>query len=350
MSRACQSSRKAFTLIELLVVIAIIAILIGMLLPAVQKVREAAARSTCANNLKQLALACHGYHDANQAFPMVDGFTRGWGMVPRLLPYVEQGNLYKQINFNDNVTCANMAVVRQANLKVLQCPSDMEAGREFDDRTLPVAGCGSGSGAPDGSAGRFRGYGTSYVGSYGDGFNNIPTEPYAGDGARVRYGCGGCASNNAGAPTAACPEPGVGYGGGPNHRGMFNYLGDTAAIRFAEIKDGTSNTILFGHTIIKGTSNSNIWMSSTGSVHGTSLPVNWIVNTCMNSAGLWVDRCNIPGGSSWMGRGFASYHTGGVQVSFADGGVKFIPQTINQVTFNALGSRAGGEVFDANAF
>src|SRR5512144_2061101 len=99
--------RCGFTLIELLVVIAIIAILIGLLLPAVQKVREAAARTKCTNNLKQLALALHSYHDSNNGFPVgkgppyagAAGYAR-WSAHAQLLPYIEQDPLYKSINFN----------------------------------------------------------------------------------------------------------------------------------------------------------------------------------------------------------------------------------------------------------
>src|SRR5438067_99226 len=100
-----QASRKAFTLIELLVVIAIIAVLVGLLLPAVQKVREAASRVRCQNNLKQLGLAMLNYESANGALPPSGYFPRGgpnntWSAPARLLPYIEQENLFRQINFN----------------------------------------------------------------------------------------------------------------------------------------------------------------------------------------------------------------------------------------------------------
>src|SRR5688572_9976989 len=123
------SKRKAFTLIELLVVIAIIAILIALLVPAVQKVREAAARTQCVNNLKQIGLAIHGYHDTFKKIPKSDASTgpTGWSWIAHLLPYFEQGALHGKINFNLSVmdtTGNNNRALIQTPINLLLCPSD----------------------------------------------------------------------------------------------------------------------------------------------------------------------------------------------------------------------------------
>ena len=129
--------RFAFTLIELLVVIAIIAILIGLLVPAVQKVREAAARLQCQNNMKQIVLAAHSYHDAYKRFPgnsqdeggwdwNYQKNRRSWSWLARLLPYLEQGNLFKQANIDKN-TLAQSLPWLATGLPVFFCPSDNAA-------------------------------------------------------------------------------------------------------------------------------------------------------------------------------------------------------------------------------
>jgi len=353
--------RRGFTLIELLVVIAIIAVLIGLLLPAVQAAREAARRAQCTNNMKQINLALHNYHDFAGSLPTSSGFQLrlGWGWLPLILPQIEQTSLYNATNFQDSDECAGVATIRRAGIAAFICPSD-GFDNLYTDRTAPGVPCVAQGGTivPDGLPATigtttytgWTGRLSHYVGSYGDGYNAKTTDVYSTQGAGALYGCGGCNSTGAdpGVPTADCPAPTVGYGGGPNHRGLFDYLGTSGPVSFASITDGTSNTISLGHLASISRSASGLWTTSTGTVNGTSLPINFMLQRCIRSGRS--STTNFAYANSYVSRAFASMHPGGTNVGFADGSVKFLKETINQRVYNALGSRRGGEVVSADAF
>src|SRR5262245_15365436 len=232
------NSRRGFTLIELLVVIAIIAVLIGLLLPAVQKVREAGARMQCSNSLKQLSLACHHYHNVRGAFPpggyflphtdpdRNGGYNKGSWHV-HVLPYIEQENLFRQIPRLDepgvdSIGLAEAAGVLPRKLPILRCPSD-----DYDS-AAPV---------------------TNYVGNAG---------PQCWVGVDCGYTpyqkyCNGTAEPT---PQPLIPPTYPGYTASPNAgktmdpsqvRGMMNWFG--AKITLAMVTDGTSNTLLLGETL-----------------------------------------------------------------------------------------------------
>ena len=207
--------RAAFTLIELLVVVAIIAILIGLLLPAVQKVREAAARMQCQNNLKQIALGLHGYHDANEHFPgAVDqGGPRYTSMFVEVLPYIEQSNVYSQWNFVNPL--ANGSGLAGTNIKTYWCPSHPNVGGNN------VVALGSGE------------YGlTTYGGNGG-------TRPF---------------------PASQSPCDGVFFMTGPSSQPNAGQVG----INILAITDGTSNTLFLGERIV-GDPNLDSFFGGTGS-------------------------------------------------------------------------------------
>ncbi len=309
-----RTPRLAFTLIELLVVIAIIGTLIGLLLPAVQKVREAAARTQCQNNLKQIGLALHGYHDANTGFPpgysasgpYIDGATDtspGWGWAAFILPYIEQDNVYRQLNFNQPVQ--NSPTI-QTMLKVFLCPSDLTPQGAF-----PVP----------------------------DGFGNTV-----------------CLA----APTsyAACCGSDASDTTGPTGNGVFYRNSRT---RMTDITDGTSSTIMVGE---------RAWAKANGAWAG-AIPGGVIkrgqFNPCQpNIPGAWYPSSTIavahahmnnalvdPDGSAGMDD-FGSMHDGGSFFVFADGSVHFIRSvstdnpdgsyTADGLNFQGLGTRANGEV------
>jgi prepilin-type N-terminal cleavage/methylation domain-containing protein/prepilin-type processing-associated H-X9-DG protein len=320
-----RTRHAGFTLIELLVVIAIIGVLVGLLLPAVQKVREAANRMSCQNNLKQLALAVHNFHDAFNTFPPDSLYTYdptgpNWSWLAHILPMIEQDNLYKQANIGGNpANNINQSLPQIATtVKTFLCPSDPDSWNgpvsypsNFDmlDPTLgPLtyavtcyrANIGANwGGGPPGSA---LWWGTDPQWCNSDPANSNPATTYD-----------GCAAGN-----------------GP----MYETL---KPLRFASILDGTSNTILIGEALT-GKDYQNAWCHMDNAIATCAYPPN---------AKNPVTGKDYPPDQWWNRYAFTSNHTGGAQFAMVDGSVRFIPDNIDLQVFRALATRAGGEVVSA---
>jgi prepilin-type N-terminal cleavage/methylation domain-containing protein/prepilin-type processing-associated H-X9-DG protein len=328
--------RSAFTLIELLVVIAIIAVLIALLLPAVQSAREAARRAQCINNLKQIGLAMHNYHDVNNALPLgrtlQAGTYRPFSQFARILGYMEQKNVFDSVNFSlgsydpANVTAA------AATINGFLCPSDV-AAQIPTGQVLP-------------------GYGWA-------GINYRANE---GTSVAMWYGADDTSNVNNGIVAA------------PN--GLFY---SSQLIKIADIIDGTSNTAAFSEHVLGDFSNTVATDISDTFQPGTH-PLNSddAYNQCRatdvrnlgnqgysNVGAPWTygyhsttsywhsgppnsRSCMFP--PSRIATTANSRHAGGVNVGMADGSVKFVKSTVNVLTWRSLGTRNGGEIVSADAY
>jgi prepilin-type N-terminal cleavage/methylation domain-containing protein/prepilin-type processing-associated H-X9-DG protein len=323
--------RKGFTLIELLVVIAIIAILIGLLLPAVQKVRAAAQKTQCLNNLKQLALACMNYHDSVGTFPAGNDykFVNGqwnyydcWGVS--ILPFMEQGplyNLYDQSQPNATTTSPGTATVRQTNLKTQVCPADPNV---FGLIT-PESGPGGSSGLPIPLC--------------------MPSSYRCVAGAD--YGGTNNSQNGSNENWDDATQIGWLMTWNAGDRGVMHAVNSsigTSPERIADVMDGTSNTLMLGEYVTKThPSRRSFWAYSYTS-YAMSLVTIGQSRTLLPD----FDLCSntAPGGTNQCKRAWGSMHTAGIlNFAFCDGSVRSISPSVDMNTvLPALATIQGGEV------
>lgn len=315
--------RKGFTLIELLVVIAIIAILIALLLPAVQQAREAARRSQCKNNLKQIGLALHNYHDTVGTFPL--GVRRdsqgGWGMswMVGILPYIDQAPLFNQLNpdIERSGYTGNGAVASRVRLNAYLCPSSpLEAFQGAN------AGGGNFVMKPQ------------YVGISGATAGNGFTSASASD-----FNVTGCC----GSVTAG------------QIRSNGGVLLPNRGIQIKDIKDGTTNTLVVsecGEFFENAAGNAVDQVNSNhGWMMGTSRASERVTNertfnlTTIRYTPNTIDN-TLPGTGRNDGanNGIYSAHVGGVQALMGDGSVRFLSENLDMLTLRRLATRRDGQV------
>ena len=282
-------SRRGFTLIELLVVIAIIAILIGLLLPAVQKIREAANRLKCQNNLKQLVIALHNHEQTVGSFPPAYngvGLNPGWGWSSFLLPYAEQDNLHRSLNVSNSIfgLGANPATLTQhplatTKLSIFRCPSDP---------------------APDQNPLRLNFGMSNYRGVAGP-----TTYPFF-----------------------------------STDLDMGGVLYQNSRVRLVEISDGTSNTLAMGECIFDVPTGKRacIWAGMTGLRDGSI----WISDVMW-----WVDDATATVNGT-APQAFSSRHPGGAMFAFCDGSIRFFKDNTDKNIVKWLAGRNDGIVVPAN--
>lgn len=320
---------RAFTLVELLVVIAIIGILVALLLPAIQAAREAARRTECGNNLKQIGLACQNYHDTFKKFPATYCGPGGWttnsyrGSVKiRLLPYIEQSALYDAIDFRfdtDGQCFPNTTnQIRLTFLPAFRCPSSGE------DPLTPWGVAGD-----------------NYAASCGptpESWSGSPSCP--------------CDANQFYQPYMSHPSLSSFYDGNP--AGPFTRnpaSGDTVYhCTMARVRDGLSNTIFFGERLQMCSDHAHNGWYTTNNGDGlctTLIPINY--DTChdvnFNYAAVGLTQCNRQ--CTWNTEfGFRSAHPGGAQFALGDGSVRFLGDATDMWTYQWLGAKADGQAVD----
>ncbi len=286
------SRQRGFTLIELLVVIAIIAVLVALLLPAVQSAREAARRSQCKNNMKQVGLALHNYHGAHESFPMGNQRTQaggGWGYAMHLMPFLDQEQAYYQVDFENPDCCLEIIRLQFANpplpdpasyvFEFFICPSDPNGRQRLNHLSPGAYPCGNL-------------YPGSYLGVSGD-------NPAA----------SACGSNK-------------------NGNGMLYTLSST---RMRDVMDGTSNTLFIGE---RGIPQDRVW--------------GWLLcggEECEQY--IATDRGLAPGANAPWTTGIAerfwSWHNGGAHFTLVDGSVRFLSNSMDLKLLKGISTRAGDE-------
>lgn len=319
--------RKGFTLVELLVVIAIIGVLVALLLPAVQAAREAANRMSCGNNMKQLGLACHNYHDTFKKFPLnyasataTSGSRAYTSWMTGILPFIEQGSLYDTINFSYSLTndpentggttaptVGSNPYVAQQMLEAYFCPSDGTSRELFLDRlnltNIPVAG-------------------TNYKGSSGSNWNL------------------GTVHNTSAIPPFNTPNvDGLVKPNGFFGRGMAPNA--VVCTKMASCTDGLSNSILIGETIpVHNTNSEWFWYDGTWATTAIALNAKAICSGVTGNKEQDRILCKADFNNN---NGFMSRHSGGAQVTLGDGSVRFLGETIDLVVYRSGGTINGGE-------
>ncbi|MFN0052961.1 MAG: DUF1559 domain-containing protein [Planctomycetales bacterium] len=295
--------RGGFTLIELLVVIAIISVLIALLLPAVQQAREAARRTQCKNNLRQIGIALHSYHDQYSTLPpgwigMTNGVpdifgSNGWGWGAKILPQIEQGPVYNAINFSLSVADPLHSGLRTTKIPSYRCPSDVGSGEWTinSESGVPLAKLAN----------------ANYAGVFG--VSEIDD----------------CVTGTAADWPFPTPYPQCGG------EGVFYHNSIT---RFADMIDGASNTFLVGEHLTDERPNPRWYSTWAGVIPGGEDALVRIVGTADHT----------PNHPSNHIDDFGSYHTGGAQFLLGDGSARFISDNIDLRTYQSLATRAKGDI------